>query len=342
MSRQRAVEQMRDAVAAGASRARQALRSAPRREVRGGAGAPSSRLGEPGAPGDADAVGDPRNVARYYDQSWYDYRVLWSGRHTRALHFGYRAPGVRGHAASLINNNAVMARRAGIGPGQVVLDAGCGVGGTALWLAENHGARVVGVTVSASQAAKAARSATSRGLRDRASFAVQDFTRLGFPDDLFDVVFAVEAVCHAPDKRLFLEEAARVLKPGGRLVLHDGFQHRQPSTDEELSLVRSWLHSWAVPHLAVGDEFVEWARQAGFVDVKLEDHSPYVRQSIRRLHLMTRALLPPAVILHALGLRSDVQHGNVIGARDCWRALDSGLWFYGVFMARKPDGRSDG
>jgi ubiquinone/menaquinone biosynthesis C-methylase UbiE len=284
-----------------------------------------------------DDIGHPRNVAAYYDQAWLDYRLLWTGPHSRALHLGYRSPGVKGHIASLMNNNAVMAARVGISPGQVVLDAGCGVGGTALWMARRYGARVVGVTVSTAQAARAARYARSEGLEEQATFLVQDFTRFGFPAERFDVVYAMESVCHATDKRRFLDEAWRILKPGGRLILHDGFGAREPSSEEEAALVRSWLHSWAVPHIAGGDEFVEWARQTGFDEVTMEDHTSHIRQSVRRLYVMTVALAPFAAALHFLRIRSDVQHGNVVGARDCWRALDRGLWFYGVFMARKPE-----
>lgn len=282
-------------------------------------------------------MGDPRNVASYYDESWLDYRILWTGRRSQALHFGYRTPGVRGHAAALINNNAVMAARIGIRPGQTVLDAGCGVGGTAVWLARRHGVNVVGVTVSAAQAARASRYARDQRVDDRASFVVQDFTELGFPDEQFDAVYAMESVCHAPDKRRFLSEAWRVLKPGGLLILHDGFRARPPSTSDEDALVQSWLHSWAVPYIAGAEDFVGWAQEAGFEDVVLEDHTAHVRRSIRRLYLMTVVLAPFAAALHTMGLRSDVQHGNVVGARDCWRALDRGLWFYGVFVARKPE-----
>ncbi|MEW6475183.1 MAG: methyltransferase domain-containing protein [Actinomycetota bacterium] len=72
----------------------------------------------------------------------------------------------------------------------------------------------------------------------------------------------MESVCHADDKRRFLHEAAGVLKPGGRLILHDGFSARPSASaeeeeeeeEEEEAILRSRLHSWAVPHIVGADD----------------------------------------------------------------------------------------
>jgi tocopherol O-methyltransferase len=280
--------------------------------------------------------GHPRAVASYYEETWIDYRALWLNRHNRAIHMGYWDEHTRRHSESLINNNRVMADHAGVRTGQLVLDAGCGVGGTAMWLAENRGARVMGVTVSADQAARARRYAAERGISHQAVFSLQDYRQTGFRDATFDALYAMESVCYAPDKRDFLREAHRVLRPGGRLVVHDAFRFNRNYSEREERLHRSWTLPWAVPDLAVGDDFVSWTEEAGFEGATLEDHSRHVAPSVRRLHRITVALYPLASLLHTLGVRSDVQHGNVKGARNQWRALKSGVWFYGILTARKP------
>ncbi len=118
-----------------------------------------------------------------------------------------------------------------------MLDAGCGLGGSAIWLAQQFGAEVVGVNLVASQVYRARRSAYRHGVSDRVRFERRDFTRTGFPEGNFDVVWAIESICHTSDKPAFLVEARRLLKPGGRLVVADLFRTQRPFSvdDEKLS-----------------------------------------------------------------------------------------------------------
>src|SRR5258708_27943241 len=103
--------------------------------------------------------------------------------------------------------NGVRANAAGARRRAVVLDAGCGVGGTAIWLAGEFGARVVGITPVAGQVTRARRLAGVRQVADLVSFDQQDYRSPTFPDASFDVVWAQESVCHAPDKQSFVTAA---------------------------------------------------------------------------------------------------------------------------------------
>ena len=85
-------------------------------------------------------------IVGYYDQTWLDYRILWLNKDNLAVHFGYTDDSTRSHTDALKNMNRVLADRVRIQPGERVLDAGCGVGGSSLWLATERGAEVVGVT----------------------------------------------------------------------------------------------------------------------------------------------------------------------------------------------------
>src|SRR5262245_39591299 len=86
------------------------------------------------------------SVVRYYDGTWFDYRWLWLNSENNAIHFGYHDGRRRSHADSLLNTNRVLADIAPVGPGDRVLDAGCGIGGSSMWLAQQRGATVVGIT----------------------------------------------------------------------------------------------------------------------------------------------------------------------------------------------------
>ena len=71
--------------------------------------------------------------------------------HTYSLHFGYYDETATHHKAAVANMNRVMADLADIGREDKVLDAGCGVGGSGIWLAENRQCSVVGITPVAGQ-----------------------------------------------------------------------------------------------------------------------------------------------------------------------------------------------
>jgi ubiquinone/menaquinone biosynthesis C-methylase UbiE len=131
----------------------------------------------------------------------------------------------RGQMRKLRQRTATLAR---IQPGDAVLDVGCGTGTLALEVARRVGqeGRVAGVDPGTEQIARASSKAARR--HAPIEFQVGVIERLPFPDQTFDVVLSTLMMHHlpAPLKRQGLAEIARVLKPGGRLVIAD-FKRKQ-------------------------------------------------------------------------------------------------------------------
>jgi cyclopropane fatty-acyl-phospholipid synthase-like methyltransferase len=282
------------------------------------------------------APSQPRErIEAYYDQTWKDYRFLWLNRKNLAFHFGYHDGTTRGHADALLNTNRTLAARAGVGPGQRVLDAGCGVGGSALWLARQCGAEVVGVTLVRSQVAQARRLAAAHGVAARVLFAQADYTRTPFPGASFDVVWALESLCHAPGKAAFYREAARLLRPSGRLVVAEYMRAARPLPVAGEQMVREWVDGWVIPDLDTPAEHAAHATAAGLARVVVDDFTPRARPSLRRLYRIAFSTYPFALTARILRMRSATQHGNVIAALRQYQALEKGYWMYGVLSATK-------
>jgi tocopherol O-methyltransferase len=279
-------------------------------------------------------------VVEYYDGSWFDYRLVWLDRGNLAKHFGYWEPGIRRHSESLLNMNKQVALRANPKPGERVLDAGCGIGGTSIWLAKNYGVTTVGISLSTRELQKARRYAMQRGLQGQCSFEQQDFLATTFPDESFDIAWAQESSCHTLEKAALAKEMFRVLKPGGRFVIEDWFRPRRHYHPDDEKLFSEWLRGWAIEDLPTREEIIGVCTDAGFVDVRLDDITPHMLRSARRLYLTTIALYPGAVLLHALKIRDDVLHANINAARLQWRAHKRDLWFAGIVVAHKPAGAS--
>src|SRR5206468_7584773 len=104
---------------------------------------------------------------------------------------------------ALQNTNKVMAEQVNITPNDRILDAGCGIGGSALWMAKNKRAEVVGISISGKQIEKAKTVAKQAKVDHLVSFSVIDYLDTGFPNESFEVVWAIESVCHAEKKEDF-------------------------------------------------------------------------------------------------------------------------------------------
>ncbi len=283
-----------------------------------------------------DETGADEAIVRYYDETWLDYRMLWLNRDNLAVHFGYTDASTRGHTDALKNMNRVLADRVRIQPGERVLDAGCGVGGSSLWLATERSAEVVGITPVASQVELARGYAADRGLTDRVHFEQADYAETPFSDASFDIVWACESLCHAPSKAAFYQEAARVLRPGGRVIVAEYVRAARPVDPMGERLLHEWLDGWAILDIDTPAEHLGYLAAAGFTDSRLDDVTVHTRPSLRRLYRMAYWTYPLAVLGRSTGIRSDTQHGNVIASIRQYQALRHNAWFYSILSARRP------
>jgi 27-O-demethylrifamycin SV methyltransferase len=145
-----------------------------------------------------------------------------------------------------------MLGRADIVAGDLILDVGCGTGRQACDLAANLDASVLGITTSGSGVAAATELAAESQV-DGARFERRDGTDNGLASGQFNVVWVLESSHLMRDKRSLLSECARVLVPGGRLVLCDIIRKR----DIPFLEVRSRREEFSTLRAAFGDAHME-------------------------------------------------------------------------------------
>jgi cyclopropane fatty-acyl-phospholipid synthase-like methyltransferase len=274
-------------------------------------------------------------VRQYYHECHVDYRVVWRLERNLSIHFGYFDEDCRKHAAALENMNRAMLKRTSISASDRVLDAGCGVGGSSFWIAEQTGANVTGVNIQPLQLEIARRECARRGLTERVSFEERDYSGTGFDAESFDVVWALESVCHCDDKERFIGEAHRLLRPGGRLITGDFVRFRENLSPAQTHEMNVWLDGWAIPHLAGFDEFREWVAQAGFAEVSADNITPSVLRSSRRLFKASLIAQPYSFFATRLGWRSPRQTANVRASYYQYKTILSGCWGYAIYSAVK-------
>lgn len=276
-----------------------------------------------------------KEVSDYYYQTWIDYFLAWRNSNNLALHFGYQDGARLSHSQSLSHANKVLADTIGIRPGERVLDAGCGLGGSSFWLATHRSVTTTGIALGFDQVASAEREARHLCLSERCRFLVADFQCLPFADAYFHVVWAQESLCHSFAKSDFFKEAYRVLQPGGRIVIADFFLRSQTISPSNRAVLREWLDGWKIPSLWTAAEHCKAAACSGFSRVSVQDVTTHTFRSHRRLYKMAILALPIAVILKRVGMRTSIQHGNVIAALRQYQALRSNTWFYAILSAHK-------
>lgn len=269
--------------------------------------------------------------AAHYDRVIEAWRLLLG----EDLHYGVFVNGDEPLPIATNELTARMVSAARLSPGLRLLDVGCGNGAPACHLARTFGVSVVGITTSEVGVETATARAADEGLSDLASFEVRDGMANGLPDESFDRVWVLESSHLMRDRAALIAECARVLKPGGRVVLCDIIRKREIPFKE----VKARREEFATLRAAFGDArmdpmatYTGFAEANGLVVDHVEDLSEASLPTFDRWRRNAETHRAEATeLIGAEGLDDFVKSCNIL--ESLWR---DGTLGYGLFAAVKP------
>ncbi len=243
------------------------------------------------------------------------------------LHLGMFEPGESREKATT-RTKQFMASRLELSADTRIVDLGCGYGDAARYLIERFGCRVVGVNLVRVQNRQALNLTKEAGLDGHFQIIEGDFARVSLADECAQVVWSQESFLHAAERLPVLQECARLLAPGGRLIFTDILQTGRMSA-REAQLIYERVR---VQSLESFPSYEGLVRRAGLEVREVVDLSRFVAPSYQD-HVQKledhRAALTAAI---------DAEYVDyTIRAMGRWvRAAQEGKLGWGLFLAVKP------
>jgi len=212
---------------------------------------------------------DSKDVAEHYNELDPWYRKLW-GDH---LHHGLWKKGNETPQQAVEELVDLIAEKGQIQQNTLVCDIGCGYGATARLLNQKLGAKVTGFSLSEKQLEYA------RSKDSHSQYILADWLNNSLEKDQFDLAISVESSEHMVDKAKFFQEAYRVLKPGGKLVICAWLSKENPKPWEVRHFLEPICREGRLPSLGSVSDYTNLMLQTGFETIDFEDLTSNVKKT---------------------------------------------------------------
>ncbi|MEO0971205.1 MAG: methyltransferase domain-containing protein [Cyanobacteria bacterium J06639_18] len=219
-----------------------------------------------------------QQIQQFYDASSSLWEETW-GEHMHHGFYGVDGREEKDRKQAQIDLIEEILSWSGVEQAENILDVGCGIGGSSLYLAAKLGAKATGITLSPVQAKRASQRARELGFAARTSFQVADAQEMPFADNSYDLVWSLESGEHMPDKTKFIQECYRVLKPGGKLIVVTWCHRptdRLPLTAEEEKHLAEIYRVYHLPYVISLPEYEAIARNISLNNIRTADWSQAV------------------------------------------------------------------
>lgn len=276
-----------------------------------------------------------RKIVDYYQDCEYQYKSFWHLDSCLSLHYGFWDSSTKNLKEALLKINEIIASKANLQSSDRVLDVGCGVGGTLIYLAEKFGTKGHGISIAPTQVEKAKKHSIQHSVSAKVTFSQSDYMATSLPEACFDVVIALESAFYAQNNTDFLGEAYRLLKKGGRLIIADIFRTKSSFDQKNESVIRSLTSAWAINAYTTSTNYLKEMKQAKFKDLSEEDITENILPTAKRLFGGFFLGIGPAKLGQLLGYRNSKQVNNVLSCLYQYQAFKKGLIRYKILTGEK-------
>lgn len=275
----------------------------------------------------SDADDEYENIQKYYN-------LFYSNKHIR---FGLWEEGTRNLREALENTCLIVCDILGIQKNDIVFDAGCGVGGTAIHIAETYGAKVEGVALSNVQLQQARENAAVAGISELLNFTRQDFSeKTTYANHYFTKIIAIESIANISRKNECCSELYRILDTNGKIVIVDLFKTDRKFNPEDMQIYTNFINSsrWEL-HLITQKQLTNCLKDNGFKNVQFYDKTKQVEIVSHHSVRIAFLLFPILFLGGKLGLVAKEMITEIKTIFKQRRAFKEGLLSYGILYAEK-------
>jgi tocopherol O-methyltransferase len=263
-------------------------------------------------------------IIELYDVISPYYPSLW-GEH---LHHGYWIVGDESKEKAQLQLVEHLAELANVKLGSEILDIGCGMGGSSLYLARNYNATVTGITISPVQVEMA----TAAAARERidVKFLVMDAEAMDFKKQ-FDILWSVESISHYQHREDFFVSATRLLKPGGAFAIIDWFKKENLTSAETKKFIQP-IEKGMLCELQIMDDYEQYLSSNGLQITH--------REVLNKNCAKTWDLGLDIIKKRSFWALAAKYGSNIVSHLKAFRAMRAGFasgnFVYGLLIARAP------
>jgi len=223
------------------------------------------------------------NIALHFERSWKIFEKWCYSGETLGIHYGYYTDTTRNFKDAVYSMNDFIGELLDLEhkKSASILDAGCGVGGTSIYLGKKFPhVQFTGINLSEGQVEMGQKFIRERDVTN-CKILKGDFNKTEFPSNSFDGVFALESAGYSEHIKDFIQEMHRVLKPGGLLVVLDGFRTEVKMNDFVEKIYKCFLFGRGYQTLDLPrlQTYVDLLQKQGFTEVNHKDISNRVARS---------------------------------------------------------------